>query len=328
MKKTILDIYKKKKDLLKELNYIYRAEVIDNIDPKELGRLKVKLFSLHEGINNDALPWAIPNFSYGGQNDVGLIFIPEIGDHVVVSYIEGYPVTWIGTCHSAPGGTSEIPKIFRGDATDPACVDTETLIDQAGSYNAVYPQNKGIRTKSGIVIELDDTSGCERVHVYHPSGSHQEFRANGDVVLHVKGDYHIVVDGDVQEYYKQLHNQQVDGNQTKTILGSRVETITLDKTLTVLQNMTTNVTLFVTENFLSNLIQNITGNKIITILGTLTTTVTLTVIETYLNLFIKTVTLLSTYNFLGGKAENITGIGTSTATGTYTITGDPLEFNP
>ena len=85
-------------------------------------------------------------------------------------------------------------------------------------YAAQYPYNKVQQTESGHVIELDDTPGAERVHIFHRSGSFVEFHPNGTVVyknmkdgylltmadqfVKVSGKCNISVDGDTAIYSK------------------------------------------------------------------------------------------------------------------------------
>ena len=71
-------------------------------------------------------------------------------------------------------------------------------------YNAKFPHNMVMETKSGHVFELDDTPGAERVHIYHRAGTFIEMHPDGDVVVksnktsyHLSmGDFNIYVAGD------------------------------------------------------------------------------------------------------------------------------------
>src|SRR5690606_27842283 len=81
---------------------------------------------------------------------------------------------------------------------------------------------------SGHVIELDDTPGAERVHLFHRAGSFIEFHPNGTVVyknmrdgydltmgnkyVKVNGDCHISVDGRATLYVKGNVDIQSDGD--------------------------------------------------------------------------------------------------------------------
>jgi hypothetical protein len=61
-------------------------------------------------------------------------------------------------------------------------------------YRAEYPYNKVTQTESGHVIEIDDTSGSERLHVWHRSGTFIEIDANGSVVKRTKGSSYEIID--------------------------------------------------------------------------------------------------------------------------------------
>lgn len=61
-------------------------------------------------------------------------------------------------------------------------------------YKAQYPFNKVTQTESGHVIEIDDTSGAERIHLYHKSGTFVEIDSNGSVVTRKKGSSYEIID--------------------------------------------------------------------------------------------------------------------------------------
>jgi hypothetical protein len=101
-------------------------------------------------------------------------------------------------------------------------------------YAAQFPYNKVQQTESGHVIELDDTPGAERVHMFHRSGSFIEFHPNGTVVyknmkdgylismgdqfIKVNGKCHVAVDGGATFHVKGNIDIQNDGDfniQTK-----------------------------------------------------------------------------------------------------------------
>ena len=96
----------------------YRGQVVDTIDPLELGRLKVTVPSvLGEGVHS----WAMPCVPYAGPQ-VGFVALPPVGAHVWVEFEEGSPDAsiWTGCFWGAgelPGGG--IPgrtKRFRTEA--------------------------------------------------------------------------------------------------------------------------------------------------------------------------------------------------------------------
>jgi hypothetical protein len=101
-------------------------------------------------------------------------------------------------------------------------------------YAAQFPYNRVQQSASGHVIEIDDTPGAERVHIFHRSGSFIEFHPDGSVVyknmkdgylitmndqfVKVNGKCHVAVDGGVTIYSKGNIDVQADGDinvQTK-----------------------------------------------------------------------------------------------------------------
>lgn len=61
-------------------------------------------------------------------------------------------------------------------------------------FKGEYPYNKVTQTESGHVIEVDDTPGAERVHVYHKSGTFIEIDSTGSFVKRSKGSSYEIVD--------------------------------------------------------------------------------------------------------------------------------------
>ena len=64
---------------------------------------------------------------------------------------------------------------------------TQTVDENPTAYEVTYPYNLTYTTKSGHAVELDDSIGHERIHVWHMSGSYEEI-ANGPG-LGDSGDY-------------------------------------------------------------------------------------------------------------------------------------------
>jgi len=61
-------------------------------------------------------------------------------------------------------------------------------------YKGEYPYNKVTQTESGHIIEIDDTPGSERLHVYHKSGTFIEIDSNGSVIKRTKGSSYEIID--------------------------------------------------------------------------------------------------------------------------------------
>ena len=109
-----------------------------------------------------------------------------------------------------------IPRIFKPGSFDPSRgTGSGTMSELPPSYNARYPHNNVLAsTQSGHLIEVDDTPGAERIHIYHRTGSHVEMRPDGSVKYKtvktrqdvtigdheviIQGDYRITTDGGMQ----------------------------------------------------------------------------------------------------------------------------------
>jgi len=66
-------------------------------------------------------------------------------------------------------------------------IDDVSWTEPSSPANPVYPQNKVYESNSGHVIEVDDSSNAERIHVYHRSGSFVEFHPDGTTVIKSTG---------------------------------------------------------------------------------------------------------------------------------------------
>lgn len=145
--------------VLKNVSGIWRGICEDNIDPKGLGRIKVRVHALHgaavggaaysdtsqdevgkigNGIRTESLQWAWPCLSGGGVKDSGEFNIPLIGSSVWVTFEQGdpdYPV-WLGTWPSIPEESQEINTISSWDIPD------SSISNSMGTWN----QESGITT--------------------------------------------------------------------------------------------------------------------------------------------------------------------------------------
>jgi len=103
------------------------------------------------------------------------------------------------------------------------------------AYNAKYPENYVHETKSGHVLELDDTNGNERVNLYHRSGTHIEMNSGGQMIIKsagstyavieangfvkIGGDLSLTIEGKSSILVSNDCDLQVDGNLTQRVFG-------------------------------------------------------------------------------------------------------------
>jgi uncharacterized protein involved in type VI secretion and phage assembly len=136
----------------------YRGLVVDNADPEELGRLRVRVPSV---LGADVVTgWAQPCVPYGGSANTGLHFIPDAGAGVWVEFEEGdleFPV-WVGTFWSKPRRDNEVPHPNAADGS------------QAGG--AARPSRKVIKTSKGHTLQFEDADGRELVTLVEAAHGH------------------------------------------------------------------------------------------------------------------------------------------------------------
>lgn len=163
--------------------------IVEDIDdPKKLGRAKVRILNEHDEVETDNIPWAhvmMPTTSAGVEG-VGETPYLSVGSRIVGFFMDGgekqMPMI-IGSFPTIPSNDDNkhsLSWLARGKNT----ISKETIGDEPASpYAAEYPYNKVIQTKSGHVIELDDTPENTRVHIYHNSGTYIEINNDGRLVI-------------------------------------------------------------------------------------------------------------------------------------------------
>ncbi len=144
--------------------------VKDINDPEHLNRVKVNCLGYYDEAKDDELPWAtvvmpVTNASIKGNGGNHHL---EVGSWVVGFFRDGPsaqdPMV-IGSIATQTDGTKDLP--------------TEASVD-----------NKVYKSKSGHLIEIDNTSGSERIKVAHKSGSHILMKTDG--TIEIKGNTNVI----------------------------------------------------------------------------------------------------------------------------------------
>lgn len=94
-----------------------------------------------------------------------------------------------------------------------------TWSEQLSPYNATYPNNLVRETKSGHVIELDDTPNSERIHVYHTSGSYIEIDNTGSRTTRIVGSSYEIIDCNGHIYIAGAANITIGGSANINVGG-------------------------------------------------------------------------------------------------------------
>ena len=164
--------------------------VVEDInDPQKLGRVKVRIINEHDDkrLATKDLRWATPitpitsaSHEQVGTSPTGIL----VGSHVFGFYLDSngkqFPMLW-GTYAKMPDGTqktNDLPSEAREiNSVNNVLVGPEPK----SSYAAKYPHNHVTKTKSGHIIEVDDTPGAERLRTYHKSGTYTEINKTTEI---------------------------------------------------------------------------------------------------------------------------------------------------
>jgi len=186
-----------------------------------------------------------------------------------------YPISEIEEPH-IPNGLNEpdFHKLGRNEGIDSTIVKSkndnkETGVPTAdgGSwdepdsyYSAEYPNNKVIASHSGIVVEIDDTEGEERIHIYHPSNSYIEINKDGELIIKNSSNKFDIVEGNRRNYTTENYDSTIDKNRTEKVGNNRTTDIGNDETITIGNNESISVGADKTEDVGGNETRSVGGN--------------------------------------------------------------------
>ncbi len=132
--------------IFKRYYSFYRASVVDNDDPENMGRLKVRCKTVYRDATPDK--WVIPRGAIAG-NKSGFFHIPQIGDAIYLSFEEGdarFPVWEYGWWYQGKAPNDTNPK-------------KSTWITADGTRIDLDSENSSINIKTNTGIEFDLSGG-------------------------------------------------------------------------------------------------------------------------------------------------------------------------
>ncbi len=140
-------------------NRNYLAEVTAVDDPDGLNRVQIRILTFDGFDNQDGPLWARVAVPFAGA-DNGAFMIPDVGDEVLITFINGdprYPVV-IGSLWN---GSSQAPETLGGSGDQ---VDRWTIVGKAGTRIAIEEPQSGqpsikLTTPQGISAELTEEGG-------------------------------------------------------------------------------------------------------------------------------------------------------------------------
>lgn len=207
-------------------HFTFVGFVEDRDDPERLGRVKVRCVAIDSTdeveMPKEDLPWAqvgLPTNSF----DSAMPRIP-VGTCVAGYFLDGEDKQVPLVTHIIPGKLVGVMSANgQTDATITGYSDGRSRIknnqplpgEPADPFAPQYPYNHAEETESGHCIELDDTPGFERVHLFHRKGSFYEIHPDGSVVIKSVSNRYDMTKGDSVSY---CSNSSVTVNKDMSVV--------------------------------------------------------------------------------------------------------------
>jgi hypothetical protein len=209
---------------------IFFGTVVNVTDDLKLGRVKVKVYDLHDNIDIKDLPWSmvVMPANTPGVRGLGHNVNLQIGTLVVGIFLDPHQQEFLvqGTLPTKTAGVADNNARVRGEA-NPHAGEPVATYQPPSTYAPVYPHNNVMETESGHVKEYDDTPSAERITERHKSGTQYEVGPNGSKTEVITRDnYRLVVGHDTLEVYGNVRviisghaDVAVAGNLTASVAG-------------------------------------------------------------------------------------------------------------
>lgn len=171
--------------------FIWFMGIVEDVnDPKKLGRVKVRMINEYsDRVDLDDIPWALPMMPVNSASYLGIGTSPtglQKGSRVIGFFMDSEDKTKPIIMGSHPiilnGNESDHSVAQQARGNGPIKKDYLDYEPQT-QYASEYPNNNTISTKSGHMIEIDDTPKAERIHIYHKGGSYIEMNPDGSIII-------------------------------------------------------------------------------------------------------------------------------------------------
>ena len=139
----------------------------------------------------------------------------EINPHLALTLRRSTRITGIATAdfNTTTAADDSIINASDGDTFDQPSI----------PYNASYPYNHVYESESGHIIEIDDTSGAERIYESHRTGTSYEIDNNGNRTDIIKGTHFTLLSNDNKHYIAGDSDITIDGRHKIYINKNNVE---------------------------------------------------------------------------------------------------------
>lgn len=187
------------------------ATVVDNLDPKHLGRVKVQFAWQSVQDANMNSPWIRICMPYAGK-DKGVFFVPEIGEEVMVGFEMNNAERpfIIGTLYNGTGNPDEKWSTKK----------------DGGTQNNI----KAIRTRNGHTILFNDKGDAGLIEIYDNKNNTYHITLSADdkkITIYSAGDIEINADGSISMTAKD--NVNIKANSNVSVNADKEVTIQASK---------------------------------------------------------------------------------------------------
>jgi hypothetical protein len=166
-------------------NGFFRAKVVDNNDPQQLGRIKVKVYPIMEDTDDAGCPFAMPCWNGG------ILYIPPVNSWVWV-FFEGNDVekpVWFGM--STPFNGTRFQAGSTGASFGMGAMDAGGMYKEQG---AEYPGAVVMRMPMNSVVVFYESG---RILIKNASGNTIEMVGNSIDVTNTNGSHVTLSGGDI-----------------------------------------------------------------------------------------------------------------------------------
>ncbi len=260
------------------------------------GRVKVLFHWDRQGARGDnSSCWIRVSQPWGGMGQGGM-FIPRVGQEVVVQFLEG-----------DPDRPLIVGRVYNGENPVPHELPAGKNISTIRS--ASTPANGGFNE-----IKFDDSAGSELIYIH----------AQHDKLTEVGNNQTDIVGGNVSETYKGFLTTEVSKDVQQTYKAKQTTEVTGDVKETYKANQTTEVTSDVTQTYKANQTLNLTGHLKETIDGGVEQIITKGVTQTVTGEYKQTITGDTTQAITGPYTQTVSQTGNIHVTGNLDITSDAV----
>ncbi len=270
---------------------MYFGKVISVGDKLKLGRVKVKVFDIHDNVKDEDMAWSqvMMPANTPAINGTGHSVNLAVGSLVVGIFLDVYMQEFMvmGSLPTKTEGVEDNNVRVRAEP-DPNAGETRGTYQPATYYAPEYPYNNVMATESGHVKEYDDTPGYERITERHKSGTNYEIIGDGSKnETIVRDNYRLVVGQDTLEVYGNVRviisghadiaiagnlTAGVNGNMESTVVGNIAATSTTGNVTTTstegdITVTTTDTTKKITLAGNVDITENLTVAKDVTVTG-------------------------------------------------------------